>query len=120
MNDEQLSPRLQEFQQEVDDMKVSGGRANPEKTAMTLSIILFAVAVGIEIYAFSTSRNTTNPLEQNDMQILAMLGIVLALGAVALFVRMSFARWFRYWLVRMIYENRDSTDKLIEALGDKK
>nr|NIR37921.1 hypothetical protein [Actinomycetota bacterium]NIS32454.1 hypothetical protein [Actinomycetota bacterium]NIT96264.1 hypothetical protein [Actinomycetota bacterium]NIU19958.1 hypothetical protein [Actinomycetota bacterium]NIU67474.1 hypothetical protein [Actinomycetota bacterium] len=52
------------------------------------------------------------------MVILALLGVVLALGAVAVFVRVSLTRWFRYWLVRLIYENRAQTDALRDAIED--
>lgn len=49
------------------------------------------------------------------MVILALLGIVLALGSVALFVRYSLSRWFRYWLIRLIHEDRQQTDRIVEA-----
>ncbi len=40
------------------------------------------------------------------------------MGAVAMFLRASLTRWFRYWLVRLIYENRASTDRTVEALNE--
>ncbi|MGI9600690.1 MAG: hypothetical protein ACR2QE_02315 [Acidimicrobiales bacterium] len=109
------NPRLEEFQQTVDEMKISGGRANPEKTAVIISIVLFVVAVIIEIIAFTQSSNADDARDQNDMIILALLGVVIGLGAVALFLRASLTRWFRYWLIRLIYEERANTDRLIEA-----
>ena len=115
MTDE-TSPRLQEFQQHVDELKLHGGGANPERTTVRLSLALFVVAVVIEIVAYSGSRNTTNSLEQNDFLILAILGVVVALGAVALFVRASITRFLRFWLVRLIYEDRASTDRIVEAI----
>ena len=115
MNDE-TSPRLQEFQAQVDELKLTGGGANPERTAVRVAVVLFVVAVAIEIAAFAGSSNATDERDQNDLMILALLGVVLALGAVALFVRASLTRWFRYWLVRLVYEDRANTDRLIEAL----
>ena len=53
-----------------------------------------------------------------DIFMAALLGVVLALGAVAVFVRVSLTRWFRYWLVRLIYENRAQTDALRDAIED--
>ena len=38
------SPRLQEFQSEVDKLKVTGGRANPERAWLILSVIGMLVA----------------------------------------------------------------------------
>lgn len=113
------SPRLDQFQTQVDELKLSGGGANPERMAVRVAIGLFVVAVIIEIVAYFGSTGTDNSLEQNDYLILAILGVVIALGAVALFIRASITRYFRYWLVRLIYEDRSSTDRLIEALKDR-
>lgn len=118
MSDE-TSPRLEQFQNQVDELRLSGGSANPERTAVRIAIAMFVGAVIIEIVAFSGSRGTDNSLEQNDFMILAILGVVIALGAVALFIRASVTRYFRYWLVRLIYEDRASTDRIVEALKDR-
>jgi hypothetical protein len=113
-----VPPRLQEFQAEVDSMKVTGGAANPERLGMTAGILLFAGAVVIEIVAFSGSSGASDARDQTDFVILGLLGVVVALGAVALFVRYALTRWFRYWLVRLIYEDRQQTDRIIAALED--
>jgi len=120
MSDDTPSPRLEEFQQQVDELKVTGGRANPERTAVTVSIVLFVAAVIIEIIAFSQSSNADDARDQTDMVILALLGVVVALGAVGLFLRASLTRWFRYWLIRLIYEERANTDRMVDALGPPK
>ena len=121
MNDspaDDLPPRLQEFQAEVDSMKVTGGAANPDRLGMTAGILLFAAAVVIEIVAFNGSSGASDARDQTDFVILALLGVVVALGAVALFVRYALTRWFRYWLVRLIHEDRQQTDRIIAALED--
>jgi len=117
-DNDDLPPRLQEFQAEVDKLKVTGGKANPERNGMIAGIVLFIAAVVIEIVAFTTSSSASDSRDQTDMVILALLGVVLALGAVALFVRYALTRWFRYWLVRLIYEDRQQTDRLIAAIED--
>ena len=113
------SPRLKEFQSQVDDLKLSGGRANPERSAVRLAVVLFIGAVVVEIVALNLSSNAADPRDQTDYVILALLGVVLAVGAVGLFVRASLGRYFRYWLVRLVYEDRANTDRLIEALKEK-
>lgn len=115
MSDE-TSPRLAEFQAQVDELKLTGGRANPERTMVRLSLALFVVAVAIEIAAFSLSSGASDARDQNDYIILSLLGVVVALGAVALFVRASLTRYFRYWLIRLVYEDRANTDRLVDAL----
>ncbi len=115
MSDE-TSPRLAEFQTQVDELKLTGGQANPERTMVRLAVVMFVVAVGIEIVAFSLSSGASDARDQNDYIILSLLGVVVALGAVALFVRASLTRYFRYWLIRLVYEDRANTDRLVDAL----
>jgi hypothetical protein len=111
-----LPPRLAEFQREVDQLKLTGGRANPERTATLAAMVLFVVAVIIVVVAYSRSNNAQDPREQTDSIILALLGVVVALGAVGLYVRNAMTRWFRYWLVRLIYEDRAQTDRIVDAI----
>jgi len=118
MTDE-TSPRLQEFQSQVDDLRLTGGKANPERMAIRASLALFAVAVALALIAYFGSTTAENPLDQTELLILALVAVVLAVGAVGLFVRASLTRYFRYWLVRLVYEDRANTDRLIEALKDK-
>ena len=79
-----LPPRLQEFQDEVDKLKVTGRAANPERLGMTAGIVLFVAAIVIEIVAFNGSSSASDSRDQTDFVILALLGVVVALGAVAL------------------------------------
>ncbi len=44
-----------------------------------------------------------------------MLGLIIA-GA-ALFVRYSMTRYMRFWLLRMVYEERAQTDRTVEAMN---
>ncbi len=97
-------------------MKSSGGNSNPERVGMIVGIVVFAVAVIIEVVALSNSQGASDPRDQTDALILAILGVVVALGAVAVFLRFSLTRWFRFWLVRLIYEDRQQTDRIVDAI----
>ncbi|MDH3705670.1 MAG: hypothetical protein OES57_06355, partial [Acidimicrobiia bacterium] len=70
------------------------------------------------VIAFTQSSNANDARDQTDMVILALLGVVIGLGGVVLFLRASLTRWFRYWLIRLIYEDRANTDRLLDAMGD--
>jgi hypothetical protein len=108
-----LSPRLEQFRTEVDQLKVSGGRANPERIGRILGAVLMVVGVTLGFYAyFGLSHPTTNPLQQGDATVVGLLGVSLAIVGTGIFVVFSLTRYFRYWLVRLIYEQRDQMDRL--------
>lgn len=107
-----LSPRLQEFQAEVSALKVSGGKANPERTGKIIGGLAMLVGVVLTVIAYFMSYNG-NALEQRDAIVLAIIGLALAVVGTGLYVVFSLTRYFRYWLVRLIYEHRDQTDRII-------
>jgi hypothetical protein len=108
---------MREFQSEVDALKVGGGRANPERTWLKVGTIGLVVAIVIEVIAYFGSHGTTDPLAQRDYIIVALLGLTIAVAATGLFVTFTLTRYFRYWLIRLIYQDRESSDRLIDALG---
>ena len=110
-----VSPRLEEFQTEVRELKVTGGRANPERTGKILGGLLMLAGLVLTIVGYLTSHGTTDPLEQSDAQVIAIIGLALAVIGTGLYVVFSLTRYLRYWLVRMIYEQRDSTDRIISG-----
>ena len=107
------SPRLQEFQSEVDKLKVTGGRANPERVWLILSIIGMLAGVVLSLMVWLQTNGTTSTLEQNDFSSMGVFGLTLTVAATALFVVMSLRRYFRYWLVRLIFEQREQTDRVL-------
>jgi hypothetical protein len=112
---EPVSPRLRQFQDEVDQLRVSGGKANPERIGRAIGVLLMVAGLGVGIYAyFGLSHPTTNPLQQGDATVIGLFGVGLCIVGTGIFVVFSLTRYFRYWLVRLIYEQRDQADRVIE------
>lgn len=110
-----LSPRLQEFQREVEDLKVTGGRANPERAWMIVGALAMIVGVALGLVGWIGTRGTESTLDFADYSAMGRFGIALTIAGSALFTVMSLRRWFRFWLVRLIYELRDQADKATSA-----
>ena len=110
------SPRMREFQSEVDALKVRGGRSNPERTWLRLGTVGMVVAIAIEIAAYVGSHGTTDALSQRDYIVVALIGVAVAIVSAALFITYSLTRYLRYWLIRLIYQDRESTDRIIDSL----
>jgi hypothetical protein len=107
-----LSPRLQEFQREVDGLKVTGGKASPERTWTIIGGLLLLAGLVITFLSWILTHGTDSALEIADYNALGNFGLALTIGGTGLFLVMSLRRYFRYWLVRLIYEQREQTDAL--------
>ena len=59
-----------------------------------------------------TARRTRS--QQNDAITLGLGGIAAAVVGAALFLRYSIASFLRFWLARLIYEQKAQTDRLLE------
>ena len=44
------------------------------------------------------------------------LGNIIVIVGAALFIRYSFGRYLRFWMIRLIHEQRAQTDRVVEAL----
>jgi len=109
VSDTMSSPRLQQFQAEVDQLRVTGGRANPERVGQTIGGVAIVIGLVLGIYSyFGLSHNTNNPLQQGDATVVGLLGVSFVMLGTGLFVVFSLTRYFRYWLIRLIYELRET------------
>jgi hypothetical protein len=108
-----LSPRLQEFQSEVNQLKVTGGRANPERTWSIIGAIAMIAGLVLCFISWMATGSTEDAREFADYNAMGNFGLALTIAGTGLFLVMSLRRYFRYWLVRLIYEQRDQTDRIV-------
>lgn len=108
------SPRLQEFQSEVDKLKVTGGKANPERAWLILSVLGMIAGVVLGLVGFLATQGTKSTLDFASYNAMGNFGIVLTVASTGVFIVMSLRRYFRYWLVRLIFEQRAQTDRIVE------
>jgi uncharacterized membrane protein len=112
-SNEPLTPRLQQFQAEVEQLKVTGGRANPERTWMIIGGVAMAAGVILTLVAWLLTQGTSSNLDFASYNAMGTFGMTLTIAGSALFLVMSVRRYLRYWLVRFIYEMRDQTDRVV-------
>jgi hypothetical protein len=108
----EISPRLQQFQSEVEALKVTGGRANPERTWQTVGVIGMVAGVVISLVSWILTQGTESSLDFASYNAMSNFGMALTIAGTGLFLVMSLRRYFRYWLVRLIYEQRDQMDRI--------
>ena len=105
--------RLDRFEGEVSDLKVTGGAANPERQGGRLGIALMVIAL-IGGFLSWYGAFTADRIEVIQRSII-LGGLFVGVGIVGavIWVRNSFTRYLRYWLIRLIYEQREQTDSLV-------
>jgi hypothetical protein len=108
----ELSPRLQQFQAEVEQLKVTGGRANPERAWSIVGGLATAVGVLLSLLSWILTQGTESALDFASYNAMGNFGMALTIAGTGLFLTMSLRRYFRYWLVRLIYEQRDQIDRI--------
>ena len=90
-----------------------------DRTLLRVGAVLLLIGPVVTVVAYATSHATTNPLDQNDAQIIALIGLAITVVGAALFVRYSLAHFLRFWLARLSFEQSTQTDRIVDAITDK-
>jgi hypothetical protein len=113
------SPRLEQFQEEVGKLKVTGGGANPERLGSQWGIGLTIVGFVIAIISWWSAYHATDFPTIHRSAIFATIGVGIAVVGVVIWLRNSMTRYLRYWIIRLVYEQREQTEQIVKALRDK-
>ncbi|MEY2447158.1 MAG: hypothetical protein QOH79_634 [Acidimicrobiaceae bacterium] len=108
----ELTPRLRQFQAEVEELKVTGGRATPERTWTIVGAVAMIAGVLLTAASWGLTQSTTSSLDFASYNAMGNFGIALTVAGSVVYLVMSLKRYFRYWLIRLIYEQRDQADKI--------
>lgn len=124
-----IDDRVERFKREIAELRArtSGGRG--ERSSGLLGAILMVVgpvlAIGSYVQATNegVGRGTTNEIllaqmNQNQAIILAIVGAAVTLVGVALFLRSALLRFWRFWMLRHLYEGRAQLDEILAALRE--
>jgi hypothetical protein len=114
--------RLDAFEQEIRRLGVKGGNAEPERRLVVVGVVAVVAGLVVALLGLSLVRSAETALEQGDGLAQTTLGVGIAVIGAVLWARYSLSRYLRYWLVRQIFEERTSTDRVVDAieqLGDR-
>ncbi len=94
------------FEAEIGRVQLKAGRAASERRFLAGGIAAMAVGVVVALVAFLVSTAMADTRDVISMSILAIFGLALAVVGAAVFLRYALGRFFRFWLLRLIYEQR--------------
>jgi hypothetical protein len=110
------SERLAQLRDEVSKLKVTGGMANPERFAGKWGIGLTIFGFVVAIVSWWSAFNAGNFESIHRSAIFAAIGVGISIVGIIIWLRNSLTRYLRFWLIRLVYEQREQTDRLIAAL----
>jgi uncharacterized membrane protein YcjF (UPF0283 family) len=108
--------RLEQLRDETAKLKVTGGMANPERLAGKWGIGLTILGFVIAFVAWWSAFNAGNFEGIFRSQIVGVIGVGISIVGIVIWIRNSLTRYLRFWVIRLVYEQREQTDRLIEAL----
>ena len=111
MNEQSTEDRAEEFQEQIAAMRTKTSKTSTEQVLLVIGILLMLAGIVLGFVGYISATNASNALDQNELVILAILGVSLSLAGVAIFLRYSIGRFLRFWLLRQIYENRGKSEK---------
>ena len=111
--------RVEQFSAEIADMALPGTASGRDRALLWVGAALMIVAVVMVIVAYFIGHSTTNPLQQRDAIVSALIGLTLAVVGAALFVRYSLAQFLRFWMARLSFDSSTATDRLVDALRER-
>jgi len=113
----EASARLREFEREIGELRVTGGSAAVESRMLTIGVVAaFAGLVMIALGWWGASGTAALNDQISYLISGGLFGIGVTAAGVALYLRYSAGRFLRFWLIRLIYEQRAQTDRIVEAL----
>lgn len=95
------------FRADVAAMKVRGGTVARERALARLGGALLVAGVVVGVVAYVLSHGTSNPLQQRDAIVLALIGVSVSVTGLALFLRYSLGALLRLWLARLVLDRDD-------------
>ena len=109
--------RVDQFRQDIAAMQVRDPAAGRDRLFLRGGVTLMIIGVIVAIVGYVQSHGTTNALGQRDAILLGLIGVAVSIVGSALFLRGSIAGFLRFWLARLIYEQKSQTDRVVDKFG---
>lgn len=108
--------RIEQFKAEVAEMRLRDPATALDRLFLRLGFVGMIGGIALGVAAYFLSHNTTNPLQQRDAIVLALIGLSVAVVGAALFVKAALAGFLRFWLARLCYEQQAQADRIVATV----
>lgn len=111
--------RAARFREDVAELAGTSPSARREGFLIRLGVVLLVVGPVWVAVEYLVSHASTSSLEQRDAIIGALFGGTITVVGAVLFLRYTGARFLRFWLARLSFEQHHHTEELLDALRDR-
>jgi hypothetical protein len=112
--------RFEQFKNDIAKMQVrTSGKASTEKAASSLGIALMVASILIGIGSYIQVGQSDNALDQNEVIVLGLACVAMAVVGSALWIRTALVRFWRFWMLRSLYEGQAHLDEVVKAIRDR-
>jgi hypothetical protein len=98
--------RVEQFRADIAEMRIKDPATGRDALLLRLGVALMVIGVALTIVGYFSSHSSKLDLTQRDDIVMALVGVSLSVVGAALFLRYSLAGFLRFWLARLIYEQR--------------
>lgn len=98
--------RREQFEEDIAAVRIRTGKAEAEQRWTILGLVGIVLGIALSLIGFFWSRGLSDTRDVITALILAVAGVGITVGGAAIFLRYSFARFLRFWLLRLIYEQQ--------------
>jgi hypothetical protein len=99
--------RREQFEEDIAAVRIRTGKAEAEQRYTILGVAGLVAGAVVCLLAYFGSTGQSDTRDVISSVILALFGVTLSVAGAALFLRYSLARFLRFWLLRLIYEQQD-------------
>ena len=117
MTDENRGDR---FRADMATLEVkTSGKASSERAGGIIGVVLMVASIVVGVGSFVNAGNQTNALDQNELIILGFVCLSAAIIGAAMWLRYTLVRFWRFWMLRSMYEGQVHLDDVVKAIRDR-
>jgi hypothetical protein len=110
-NNDGSDARVARFKADVADMRLRDPATGLDRLLVKVGVLGMVAGPLLALAGYFLSHSATGGLQQRDAIVQAILGLCLSVVGAALYVKASLAGFLRFWMARLVYEQRVQADQ---------